>query len=152
MELVKDQPARAFPTTLDALTFRFEDVPRLLRRTVDSALYGYELSRTQWRLLAYVLREEGMTQTELARCLELERASVGQAIDALERKQLLERTKEPGDRRVWRIMPTRKARQLLPELRDTINEIYEQMFRGFSAAEIDKLHSYLDRIMVNFGD
>ncbi|MEO0441513.1 MAG: MarR family transcriptional regulator [Pseudomonadota bacterium] len=152
MELVKNQLEEAFPTSLDALTFRFEDVPRLLRRIVDSALDGYELSRTQWRLLAYVLREEGMTQTELARCLELERASVGQAIDSLERKQLLERTKAPGDRRVWRIVPTQKARQLLPELRDTINEIYEQMFRGFSPDEIGKLHEFLDRIMVNFGD
>jgi len=152
MELVKDQPAGAFPTNLDALTFRFEDVPRLLRRIVDSALDGYELSRTQWRLLAYVLREEGMTQTELARCLELERASVGQAIDALERKQLLERTKARGDRRVWRIMPTHKARQLLPELRDTIDEVYAQMFHGFSVDEIERLHEFLDRIMVNFGD
>jgi len=152
MELVKNQPAEDFPTTLDALTFRFEDVPRLLRRIVDSAFDGYELSRTQWRLLAYVLREEGMTQTELARCLELERASVGQAIDALERKQLLERTKAQGDRRVWRIIPTHKARQLIPELRETINEVYAQMFQGFSADEIEKLRNFLDRIMVNFGD
>jgi len=151
MELVKKQPADVFLTKLDALTFRFEDVPRLLRRIVDSALDGYDLSRTQWRLLAYVLREEGMTQTELARCLELERASVGQAIDALERKQLLERTKAPGDRRVWRIIPTDKARQLLLELRDTINEIYEQMFRGFSTDEIDRLQDFLDRITDNFG-
>ncbi len=152
MELVKNTHAEPFPTSLDALTFRFEDVPRLLRRIVDSALEGYDLSRTQWRLLAYVLREEGMTQTELARRLELERAGVGQAIDALERKHLLERTKAQGDRRVWRIVSTPKARQLVPELRDTINEIYEQMFDGFSIDEIEKLHDFLDRIMVNFGD
>lgn len=149
---MQNQPVEAFPTALDALTFRFEDVPRLLRRTVDMALTGYELSRTQWRLLAYVLRDEGMTQTELARCLELERASVGQAIDALERKQLLERTKAPGDRRVWRIIPTEKARQLLPALRETINEIYEQMFAGFSDEEIRQLHDLLNRIMTNLED
>lgn len=152
MKLVSDHPTDTVLTSLDALTFRFEDVPRLLRRTIDTALEGYDLSRTQWRLLAYVLREEGMTQTELARRLELERAGVGQAIDALERKQLLERTKAPGDRRVWRIIPTDLARLLIPELRETINEVYAQMFRGLSAEEIEKLHDLLDRIMDNFGD
>ena len=138
-----------FPTALDALTFRFEDVPRLLRRIFDIAIEGYDLNRSQWRLLAYVLRDEGMTQTELARALELERASVGQAIDALERKALVERMKFPGDRRVWRIHATAKARQLVPELRETINEIHEQMFAGFSTDEVSKLHEFLDRIMTN---
>ena len=152
MKLVKSHPVEKVLTSLDALTFRFEDVPRLLRRTIDSALDGYGLSRTQWRLLAYVLRDEGMTQTELARFLELERASVGQAIDTLEKKDLLKRKKAKGDRRVWRIFPTDKARQLLPELRDTIDEIYDQMFDGFSDDEIKKLHNFLDRITTNFGD
>ena len=141
-----------FPTALDALTFRFEDVPRLLRRIFDIAIDGYDLNRSQWRLLAYVLREEGMTQTELARTLELERASVGQAIDALERKGFAERVKSPGDRRVWRIHATTKAQQLVPELRETINEIYEQMFAGFSTDEVSKLHQFLDRIMTNLED
>jgi MarR family transcriptional regulator for hemolysin len=152
MKIVKSQSDDVFLTQLDALTFRFEDVPRLLRRTIDNALDGNDLSRTQWRLLAYALREEGMTQTELARCLELERASVGQAIDGLERKQLLDRTKASGDRRVWRIVPTDKARQLVPELRETINEVYEQMFGGFSETEVETLHGFLDRIMINLGD
>ena len=149
MKLVHSADQDPFPTAVDILTFRFEDVPRLLRRIFDIAIEGYDLNRSQWRLLAYVLRDEGMTQTELARSLELERATVGQAIDALERKQFVERTKSPGDRRVWRIHATAKGRQLVPELRETINEIHEQMFAGFSKQEISKLHQFLDRIMAN---
>lgn len=149
MKLVHSADQDPFPTALDALTFRFEDVPRLLRRIFDMAIEGYDLNRSQWRLLAYVLRDEGMTQTELARSLELERATVGQAIDALERKQFVERIKSPGDRRVWRIHATAMGRQLVPELRETINEIYEQMFAGFSKQEISSLHGFLERIMTN---
>ena len=149
MRLVHTNQQVPFPTALDALTFRFEDVPRLLRRIFDIAIEGYDLNRSQWRLLAYVLRDEGMTQTELARSLELERATVGQAIDALERKQFVERRKSPGDRRVWRIYATERGRQLVPALRETINEIHEQMFSGFSQAEVARLHQFLDRIMAN---
>jgi DNA-binding MarR family transcriptional regulator len=149
MKLVPKTAGKPFPNALDALTFRFEDLPRALRRIVDIAIQDHSLNRSQWRLLAYVLRDEGMTQTELARMLELERASVGQAIDALERKQLVERAKSPGDRRVWRIYATEKGRLLVPALRETINEIYEQVFAGFSDQEITLLSSMLERIMTN---
>jgi MarR family transcriptional regulator, transcriptional regulator for hemolysin len=136
-------------TPLDALTFRFEDLPRQLRRIIDEALQGYELSRTQWRLLAYVFRQEGLTQTELARYLEVERASAGLAIDALEKKALVARHQHPDDRRVWRIMPTDKAKGLLHELRDTVDEVYAQLFLGFSESELDQLGSFFERIAQN---
>lgn len=149
MKLVASCPGSPFPTALDALTFRFEDLPRQLRRIVDEALHDHELGRTQWRLLAYVLRKEGMTQTELARCLEVERASVGQAIDALEGKGLLARHQKDGDRRVWCIVATDKARKLLLELRVVVDEVYAQVFAGFSSEELAQLESFFDRIADN---
>lgn len=152
MKLVTSRSAPAFPTPLDALTFRFEDLPRLLRRRVDTALDGYDLSRTHWRLLAYVLREEGMTQTELARCLELERATVGQAIDAMESKGLIARAQKPGDRRVWCIVATARAHALLPELRIIIDEIYAQLFKGFDDRDLAQLGQFLDRMADNVGE
>ncbi len=152
MKLVASSAASPFPTALDELTFQFEDLPRLLRRVVDEALQGHDLSRTQWRLLAYVLRQEGMTQTELARCLEIERASAGLAIDSLERKQLVSRQQHPEDRRVWRIMPTQRARGLLNELRDMVDEVYAQLFAGFDAGELAQLRGFFDRIARNLKD
>lgn len=152
MKLVMNSESSVFPSALDALTFQFEDLPRLLRRVIDEALEGYDLSRTQWRLLAYVLRQEGMTQTELARCLEIERASAGLAIDSLEKKQLVLRQQHPEDRRVWRIVPTAMARGLLDELRDTVDEVYAQLFAGFDEAELLQLRGFFDRIARNLKD
>jgi MarR family transcriptional regulator, transcriptional regulator for hemolysin len=149
MKLVATSLDAPILTPLDALTFRLEDLPRQLRRIIDEALEGYELSRTQWRLLAYVLRQEGLTQTELARYLEVERASAGLAIDALEKKDLVVRHQHPDDRRAWRIMATDKARGLLHELRDTMNEVYAQLFQGFSETEIDQLGGYFERMAQN---
>ncbi len=149
MKLVATKTDAAILTPLDSLTFRFEDLPRQLRRIIDAALEGYELSRTQWRLLAYVFRQEGLTQTELARYLEVERASAGFAIDALEKKALVARHQHPEDRRVWRIMPTDKAKGMLHELRDTVDEVYAQMFQGFSQAELDQLGGFFERIAQN---
>jgi len=149
MKLVISKAEGSVLTTLDALTFQFEDLPRQLRRIVDEALEGYGLSRTQWRLLAYVFRQEGMTQTELARYLEVERASAGLAIDALEKKALVLRQQHPGDRRVWRIMSTDKAKGLLNELRETVDEVYAQLFHGFTEAELEQLGGFFGRLAIN---
>lgn len=149
MHLVTATAAPAFPTALDALTFRFEDLPRQLRKIMDDALAGHDLGRTQWRLLAYVLREDSPTQTELARLLEVERATAGQAIDALERKGLVARQPKDGDRRVWCITATPAAHGLLAELRVVVDEIYAQMFAGFSGDDIAALGRLLERIATN---
>ena len=149
MHLVSDAAPGAVLTDLDALTFRFEDLPRQLRRLVDEALAGHDLSRTQWRLLAYVLRQQGLTQTELARFLEVERATAGLAIDALEARSLVVRALNPGDRRVWRIMATDRARALLHAMRETVDEVYAQLYAGFSTVELQQLGQFLDRLARN---
>lgn len=149
MKLVSPQTDTPVLTPLDALTFRLEDLPRQLRKIVDDALDGYGLSRNQWRLLAYVFRQQGLTQTELARLLEVERASAGLAIDALESKGLVARHQHLDDRRVWRIMPTDKANGLLQELRGTVDEVYAQLFQGFSEAELEQLGTLFERMAKN---
>ena len=149
MKLVAPSPDSPVLTALDALTFRLEDLPRQLRKIIDDALEGHGLSRNQWRLLAYVLRQEGLTQTELARYLEVERASAGLAIDGLEKKGLVVRQQHPDDRRVWRIMPTDSAKGLLHALRDTVNEVYAQLFQGFSEGELTQLGSFFERMAAN---
>lgn len=149
MELAIDNSDRTILTPLDILTFRLEDLPRQLRRIIDEALHGHGLSRTQWRLLAYVIRQPGLTQTELARLLEVERASAGVAIDGLERRQLVERVQHPSDRRVWRIAPTLAAMTLLSAMRETIDEIYAQLFDGFTEGELSQLGGFLERMVRN---
>ena len=138
-----------FPTSFDLITFQFDDVPRLLRKEIDAMLVEHNLGRTHWRLLAYALRDEGLTQTALASKLELERAPVGQAIDKLEQRGFLKRMRVKGDRRAWRIVPTEDARKLLPELRERVDAIYARMFEGFADSEISALSKTLGRLISN---
>ncbi|WP_422342684.1 MarR family winged helix-turn-helix transcriptional regulator [Parasphingorhabdus sp.] len=149
--MTKTNETEAFPTRLDQITFLFDDVPRMLRKVIDRVLIEHNLSRTQWRLLAYALRDEGMTQTGLAQRLEIERATVGKAVDTLEKKGMITRAKAKNDRRVWRIVPTDEARELLPALRETVDDIYRQMFVGVADDEIDNLRETLKQLAANLG-
>lgn len=149
---VQTMSGAGFPSAREALSFRFDEIVRLLSRRIDAALADYGLSRTQWRLLAYVLRQEGITQSELARVLELERASVGNTVDIMERKGLVTRIANPVDRRVWRIAATTRAHDLLPGLRDIIDSMLDRTFAGLSPDSIAALSEALDLIAANLGD
>ena len=152
MHLVDATESPALSETTESLMFRLEDVPRHIRSMLDTALEGYALTRTQWRLLAYVFRGDGLTQTELARFLELERATVGQAIDALEAKRLVLRNPIPGDRRAWAIGATPEAHALLPDLQRIGAEVSAQLFRGFDDTDLATLRTLLERMNRNLAD
>lgn len=130
----------------DDIAFAMEEISRGLRRTFDNRMQSAGLSRTKWRLLVHLQRSNGINQTELARLLELERASVGQAIDDLEKLDLVKREPSPSDRRVWLIQLRPEARVILKRLRREADDVYATMWNGFASADLLLLQSQLRRL------
>lgn len=130
----------------DDIAFAMDEISRGLRRTFDNRMQSAGLSRTKWRLLVHLQRSNGINQTELARLLELERASVGQAIDDLEKLDLVKREPSPNDRRVWLIQLLPEARIILKRLRREADDVYATMWSGFASADLVLLQSQLRRI------
>jgi len=145
-------PSASFLTETDELVFLLEEVPRRLRQAFDEAIKQFGLTRTQWRTLAYVFRSEGLTQTELAQCVELERASIGQAIDRLEELNYVERRKEADDRRVWKIYLLPAALELLPKLRREADSVYEKMLKDIAKSDREQLHKTLRDLAKNLAE
>lgn len=126
-----------------------EEVTRRLRRTFDTSVEQFGLTRTQWRTLAYLYRTPGMTQTELARELELERASIGQAINRLEELSLVERRSAKNDRRVWHLHLMPAAVELLPKLRAEADTVYGRLLAGIESKELNRLSATLAAMQIN---
>jgi DNA-binding MarR family transcriptional regulator len=125
-----DQSTDAPVTARDEVAFLLEEVTRNLRRAFEVRIQETGLNRSQWRLLVYLMRQEGQSQTELAACLDLERATVGQAIDRLEELGLLERRMCPSDRRVWHVYLKDPGRKLMPRLRLEADAVYDCVWKG----------------------
>ena len=147
-----DEKAAAFLTDQDRLVFLLEELTRRLRRTFDTSVEQFGLTRTQWRALAYLYRTPGMTQTELAGQLELERASIGQAIDRLEHLGLVERRSAKNDRRVWQVHLQPAAIDLLPKMRVEADHIYARLLEGIKGEDLDAFKSTLATMQHNLGD
>lgn len=150
-DLNEASPSASFLTETDELAFLLEEVPRRLREVFDASIKRFGLTRTQWRTLAYVFRSEGLTQTELAQCVELERASIGQAIDRLEELNYVERRRLRADRRVWKIYLLPAAMELLPILRHEADAVYERMLGDIPKLERERLYKTLNDLAKNLG-
>ncbi|MCB2075431.1 MarR family winged helix-turn-helix transcriptional regulator [Novosphingobium sp. FKTRR1] len=147
--MAKTSDEQSYLTEADGLVFLIEEVPRKLRRVFDASTAKFGLTRTQWRALAYIFRTPGLTQTELAKCLELERASVGHVIDQLEKADYVERRAVEGNRRVWTLHLRPKAIGILPALRAEADVVYERLLAGISANDIASFKRLLASMSAN---
>ena len=128
------------------LTYLIHDVSRMRRATFDQLMKPLGVTRAQWWVLAFLSRQDGMMQTQLAGVLDVGKASLGALIDRLEESGWVERRADPSDRRARRVYMTRKARGLVREMRRADRAFNGTMLRGISEGERDELVRLLSKI------
>jgi DNA-binding MarR family transcriptional regulator len=129
----------------DNIGFLLVDVTRDMRRHFDERARSSGATGTQWRTLKILERREGINQGKLAELLEVEPITACRMIDRLEESGLVERRRDPADRRAWQIFLTEKSRPVLAELQVTAAGMIEDLLQGLSAAQrralIETLHT-----------
>jgi len=122
---------------------------RGMRRAYDNRLAGLGLKLSEAFLLAHVHTRGPMTQTQLAEGLGIGRAATGALIDALERKELVERSAQAGDRRVWLVASTGRASPVVDEVAALDSALRDELWTGISRAERRQLSEILLRLQGN---
>jgi DNA-binding MarR family transcriptional regulator len=119
----------------DSLGFLLGDVSRLLRKRFDERARAFGSTRAQWKALLLLSRNEGINQGGLAELLEVEPITLCRMIDRMEEGGLVERRRDPADRRAWRIHLTPAAAPVLEQLRTVADEMTEQVLAGLNEDE-----------------
>ncbi len=115
-----------------SIGFLISDVARLLRRNFDKRAQKIGLSRAQWQVLAWLKRNEGISQTQLADLLEISPMTLVRLIDRLEMSGLVERRPHPTDRRVYRLYLAGHAHPTLDRLWAMGAETREEALSGIA--------------------
>lgn len=134
------------------LGFLIHDVSRLRRLAFDQLMKPIGVTRSQWWLLAYVSRHDGMKQSQLAKLLDVGRVSIGGLVDRLEKSQYVVRVADPEDRRAKRVFLTSKAQGLLSEMRNAEDDMNARILKGVSANQRAQLLDVLLLIKTNLSD
>jgi DNA-binding MarR family transcriptional regulator len=117
-----------------------------MRKVSDRALASWGLTVAQAPVLV-ILREAGrpIMITEVARRLLLETPSVTTMVDRLTERGLVERIKDPKDRRKTLVALTRKGKRLVETIREPGHQLEEEMFGVLNPAERSNLKVILQK-------
>ena len=129
--------------------FLVNDVARLMRTTYDRRVKSLGLTRSQWWVLNHLYRRDGVTQTELAETLEIEKPTLGRLLDRLEAKGWVRRADDAADRRAWRVYLTDEVEPAMRTLRVVAAELRRDALAGLSAAERERFVDTLLTIKTN---
>lgn len=143
-ETASDAAAR-----IENVGFLIADVTRLMRKGFDRRVRSLGLTRPQWRVLVYVLQNEGLSQSMLARAMDLERAPLGQLARALENLRLVRRVRSSADQREWLIYGGEDSRDIMPQLVEAAGWLRGVYFQGLTRSEEQMLRRLLERMRSN---
>lgn len=128
-------PPRDLNTSL-RFGFLIHDVSRLRRVVVDRALKPLGVTRSQWWLLAFLSRRDGMTQTALAADLDLSKVAIGGLVDRVEALGHVERRADENDGRARRVYLTRSGAKMVSVIRENVQQVEQEIVSGLTDAEM----------------
>ena len=126
--------------------FLIHDVSRLRRIVVDRALKPLGITRSQWWVLAFLSRRDGMTQTALAADLDLTKVAIGGLIDRMETGVFVERRADERDARARRVFLTRAGQKLVATIRENVDAVETDILTVVTEDELDQAARVLVKI------
>ena len=136
---------------METLPFEIGETAHALRKAFDRLATGLGVTRAQWKVLFKLTRTPGLRQVELADMLDLEPITLCRIVDRLEEAGLVERTRDPEDRRAWRLHVTAKAQPLIDKLQSVGDELVSHAFAEIDGKDIELTRQVLARIRENTG-
>jgi len=122
---------------METLPFEIGETAHALRKAFDRLAVGLGVTRAQWKVLFKLTRRPGLRQVELADMLDLEPITLCRIVDRLEEAGLVERSRDPDDRRAWRLHVTTKAQPLIEKLQAVGAELVGEAFAGIDPKDIE---------------
>lgn len=115
--------------------FLVHDVARLMRMNYDRRVKRLGLTRSQWWVITNLYRNDGLTQSELAETLDIERASLGRLLDRLEANGWVRREPCDRDRRAKRVRLANAVDPVMREMRAIAADLRRDAMAGLAPHE-----------------
>lgn len=117
--------------------FLIHDVSRMRRIVVDRALKPLGVTRSQWWVLAFLSRRDGMKMTALAADLDLTKMAVGGLIKRMETSGFVERRDDEHDGRAKRIFLTAEGQSFVNRIRANVEDVEADILSTVSETDLD---------------
>ena len=133
---------------LDAfIPYRLSVTSNLVSETIASAYQAlFGLSIPEWRLIAVIAEDAGITQQQVGRRTRMDKVTVSRATIALVDRGLVERQPHASDRRSQSLHLSAAGRALYAQVAPKALELEREIFASFDPAEVAAFADMLLRI------
>jgi len=125
------------------------DTHLLFAKALRTRLQSHQITPGQWYFLRALWDEEGLSQRELSRRVGTTEPTTVSALRLLARSGMIERVRNPKDRRTINIYLTDKARDMKSELMPVAIEVNDLAAAGLSRDEFLQLRDLLQKMRNN---
>jgi DNA-binding MarR family transcriptional regulator len=125
------------------LIYLIKQVELAVRQRLDEVAAEQDLTAVQYTALTVLERHPGMTSAELARNSFVRAQTMAEMITYLVDAGLVERERDPANRRQYLLSLTRKGQTVVDRLRGPVAAIEKEMVQDLDRTEVTALRRYL---------
>lgn len=111
--------------------------------------YGYGITPEQGHVLHAIGESEGVSQSEIAERTMKDKPTITRILDILQKKRLISRKSDSGDRRAYQIYLTGAGREKIVMFSKIVAEVDEAAFRGLNSKDMKKIDEFLRAVRSN---
>ena len=132
--------------------FILADNSRLARWAFDQRVRAIGVTGPQARLLLNLHRLPGENQGFYAEQLEVEPITLCRMVDRLEEAGMIERRRDPRDRRAWQLHLTAKSQKIVAKLQQSVDSLVDDMLSGLTSHEREEFARLLHTVGANLSE
>lgn len=106
-------------------------------------------TRVQWLVMYYLLKDGQMSQSDLAKKMNIKDSTVVRLIDRIEKDEFIKRVKNSKDRRVTYVTLTKKGEKRIEELLPVGEEMSKVFSKNISDEEFEVFNRVLKKMAEN---
>lgn len=122
---------------------------KLTKRMMDKNLSKHNITTSQWAVLKLLNTKKHLTQTEIAKELLGDKATIGDIILRLCEKNYIEKSMNTNDKRMYVVSLTSKAENIIADIEKMANDISKKALEGLDDNDIQILYKSLNQIISN---
>jgi len=143
---LKPPPAGLPKELLSSASFLLKRLALVVKERSLEAFESTGLSPYHHGVLALLEEEPRETQAMIADALGYDRSHLVGLLDELEERGLIERRRDPGDRRRHLVSLTPEGRRALNRLRSIVKRVEDEFFAPLDAEQRQALHALLSQL------
>ncbi len=127
---------------IESLGFLVNGAGKMMRGALEARLKEFEITTTTWTALIELGQKERLTQTDLARRIFLDGATITRTLDLLESRGYIRRLRDDNDRRTHIIEITKDGYDVAlkcSEYGAEVNDEFTQYLNGNDREELEEM-------------